>query len=170
MNYVAPRSGDVMKPHMNQRESDMYYYTLDKSRSLAICITAIKSQKVRLPKFSDIDDNAYQRDLLALREDPSKSMRNEVVILIGKKPGVPDDFAHAVNFGCSQIWDHFGAYPRIGARYDTTSLDFDAYNNRIMPDDVFGPRGDFERFQDAVNMRADVFTSGDAYDEYYDGQ
>ena len=170
MNYVAPRSGDVMKPHMNQREQDMYYYTLDKSRSLAICITAIKSQKVRLPKFSDIDDNAYQRDLLALREDPSKSMRNEVVILIGKKPGVPDDFAHAVNFGCSQIWDHFGAYPRIGARYDTTSLDFDVDNNRIMPDDVFGPRGDFERFQDAVNMRADVFTSGDVYDEYYDGQ
>ena len=165
INYVAPRSGDVMKPHTNQREADLYYYTLDKSRSLAVCITAIKGQRIRFPKFQESDDNAYQRDFLALREDPSKSLRNEIVILIIKKPGVPDDFAHAVNFGCSQIWDHFGAYPRLGSRYDTSVLAFDENNAPIIPDETFGPRGDFERFRDAAEMRAALFTTGD--EDYY---
>lgn len=166
INYVPPRSGDVMRPHTNQREADLYYYTLDKSRSLAICIQAIKSSRIRFPSFRDDDQSACPRDFLALREDPSKSARNETVILITKKPGVPDDFAHAVNFGCSQIWDHFGAYPKIGSRYDTSSLDFDENNNRIVEPEVFGPRGDFERFMDAVDMRVSMFRTGADLDEW----
>lgn len=163
INYVAPHSGDVMKPHTNMREADLYYYTLDKSRSLAVCIMAIKSRRIQFPRFAESDEKAVARDFLALREDPRTSLRNETVILIGKKPGVPDDFAHAVNFGCSQIWDHFGAYPRIGSRYDTTALDYDENNNPLIPDEVFGPRGDFERFQDAVNMRAATMEIDDFY-------
>lgn len=154
VNYVRPRSGDVMQPHTGQRESDLYYYTLDKSRSLAICIMAIKANRIRFMPFDPSDEKAYQRDFLALREDPRKSLGNDTVILIVKKPGVPDDFAHAVNFGCSQIWDHFGAYPRIGSRYDASILDYDEHNRRILDDETFGPRGDFERFRDAVEARA----------------
>lgn len=156
INYVRPRAGDVMVPHTGMRESDLYYYTLDKSRSLAITVMSIKATRVRVPKFAETDEKAFQRDLLALREDPRKSMGNETVVLIVKKPGVPDDFAHAVNFGCSQIWDHFGAYPKIGAKYDASILDFDENHTQIMDDEVFGPRGDFERFKSAVELRAAV--------------
>lgn len=161
INYVRPRAGDVMVPHTGMRESDLYYYTLDKSRSLAITVMSIKAIRVRLPGFAETDEKAFQRDLLALREDPRKSMGNETVVLIVKKPGVPDDFAHAVNFGCSQIWDHFGAYPKIGTRYDASVLDFDENHNRIMDDEVFGPRGDFERFKAAVDLRATVIRPED---------
>ena len=156
INYVRPRSGDVMKPHTGMRESDLYYYTLDKSRSLAVCIMALKAGRIRHPKFSDTDEDAYQRDWLALREDPRVSLGKDTVMLIIKKPGVPDDYAMAVNFGCSQIWDHHGAYPRIGTRYDASILDYDENNKQIMADDVFGPRGDFERFRDAVELQASV--------------
>lgn len=156
INYVRPRAGDVMVPHTGMRESDLYYYTLDKSRSLAITVMSIKATRVRVPKFAETDEKAFQRDLLALREDPRKSMGNETVVLIVKKPGVPDDFAHAVNFGCSQIWDHFGAYPKIGTKYDASILDFDENHTQIMDDEVFGPRGDFERFKSAVELRAAV--------------
>lgn len=156
INYVRPRAGDVMVPHTGMRESDLYYYTLDKSRSLAITVMSIKATRVRVPKFSETDEKAFQRDLLALREDPRKSMGNETVVLIVKKPGVPDDFAHAVNFGCSQIWDHFGAYPKIGTKYDASILDFDENHKQIMDDEAFGPRGDFERFKSAVELRAAV--------------
>lgn len=162
INYVRPHAGDVMVPRTNQREADLYYYTLDKSRSLSVCLMAIKACRLRLPQFSETDETAYQRDLLALREDPRTSLGNETVILIVKKPGVPDDFAHAVNFGCSQIWDHFGAYPRIGTRYDASVLDFDENGRQIMPDEVFGPRGDFERFTDAVNQRAVLVEAEDS--------
>ena len=154
INYVRPHSGDVMQPHTGQREADLYYYTLDKSRSLAVTLMAIKSCRLRFPPFVPEDSKAYQLDFLALREDPRQSLGNETVILITKKPGAPDDFAHAVNFGCSQIWDHFGAYPRIGSRYDASVLDFDENHNRILSDEAFGPRGDFERFREALETRA----------------
>jgi len=164
INYVAPRSGDVMRPHTNVRESDLYYYSLDKSRSLAVTVMALKSQRIQIPAFDVADEGAYQRDFLALREDPRKSLSNDTVIIIIKKPGVPDDFAHAVNFGCSQIWDHFGAYPRIGTRYDTSLLELNEDGTPIMPDEVFGPRGDFDRFKNAVDLQAEVFrTDGDYY-------
>lgn len=156
INYVRPRAGDVMKPHTGMRESDLYYYTLDKSRSLAVCIMAIKAGRIRFTPFKEDDPDALPKDFLALREDPRVSLGKDTVILIVKKPGVPDDFAHAVNMGCSQIWDHFGAYPQIGTRYDASILDYDENNNKIMPDEVFGPRGDFERFRDAVELRASV--------------
>lgn len=164
INYVAPRSGDVMKPSASQREYDMHYYTLDKSRSLAMCIMSIKLKRIRFRHFNHEDPEAYVRDFLALREDPSESRSREVVILIIKKPGVPDDFAHAVNFGCSQIWDHFGAYPQLGSKYDTSILNLDEDHNAILADDVFGPRNDFERFQDACNMNATVIEPDDYYD------
>ena len=156
MDYVRPHSGDVMQKRDAIREPDMYYFNIDKSRSLAVCILSIKSNRIRLRPFKTDDDQAYQRDFLALREDPRQSLGNETVILIIKKPGVPDDFAHAVNFGCSQIWDHFGAYPALGSRYDASILDFDENNQQIMPDEQFGPRGDWERFENAVNLRASI--------------
>lgn len=159
MDYVRPHSGDVMQKRDAVREPDMYYYNVDKSRSLAVCIMAIKSNRIRFKPFKPEDDKAYQRDFLALREDPRKSLGNETVILIIKKPGVPDDFAHAVNFGCSQIWDHFGAYPAIGSRYDASILDFDENHNRILPDEQFGPRSDWDRFSEAVNMRSAIVDS-----------
>ena len=164
INYVRPHSGDVMQPHTGQREADLYYYTLDKSRSLAITLMAIKSCRIRFPEFSPEDAKAYQLDFLALREDPRKSLGNETVILITKKSGVPDDFAHAVNFGCSQIWDHFGAYPRIGSRYDASILDYDENNHKILADNVFGPRGDFERFMAALDARAAVVGPDSLFD------
>lgn len=154
INYVRPRAGDVMKPRTGMREADLYYYTLDKSRSLAVCIMALKSKRVQLPAFKTDDAEAYQRDFLALREDPITSYGCTTTILITKKPGVPDDFAHAVNFGCSQIWDHFGAYPKIGTRYDTA--DFEAPPAEYDEFANFGPRGDFDRFQEALEMRATV--------------
>lgn len=165
INYIMPSAGDVMKPHAGQREADLYYYTLDKTRSLSVVVTAIKSSRIRTWKFKEEDKQAVQQDLLALREDPHKTQRGDTVIIIIKKPSVPDDFAHAVNFGCSQIWDHFGAYPRIGTRYDTTELTFDENHNPILPDDVFGPRGDFERFKDAVDMRAAMVETEGVYGE-----
>lgn len=159
INYVRPHSGDVMKPRAAQREADLYYYTLDKSRSLAVTLMAIKSGRLRFPDFQQEDQDAYQRDFLALREDPRKTLGNEIIMLIIKKPGVPDDFAHAVNFGCSQIWDHFGAYPKIGSKYDAAVLEPDMDPETVEEADLaslYGPRGDFARFCDAVNERAAV--------------
>ena len=163
INYTGPSAGDVMRPHTGVRESDLYYYTMDKSRSLSVIVNAIKACRIRLPEFPPEDANAFQRDLLALRDDPRRTRSNDVVVVIIKKPGVPDDFAHAVNFGCSQIWDHFGAYPRIGTRYDTSLLEpTDGDDARDLRQ--AGPRGDFDRFMDAVDMRAQMVEEPGSYE------
>lgn len=155
-NYVRPRSGDIVQLHKSERETDLYYYTLDKSRSLAVNVQAIKDKRLRIPPFNPEDENAPQMDLLALREDPRTGPGNNIVILIIKKPGVPDDTAHAINFGASAIWDRYGAYPKLGVKYDASILEFDENHQKIMPDEAFGPRGDFDRFQKAVNDRVTV--------------
>ena len=162
ISYIATRSGDVMKPSAGQREPDLYYYTLDKSRSLAMCIAAIKMKRIRFRRFNHEDQSAYPRDFLALYEDPREMRGRETIIYIMRRSGVPDDFAHAVNFGCSQIWDHFGAYPRIGQKYDTSLLDVETHRVPV-EEDAFGPRGDFERFQDGINGMCSVIQPDDYF-------
>ena len=76
---------------------------MDKSRSLALLIQTIKDGNVRIPKFNIEDRQELPYDFLALMEDP-RTYNNETVVLIGKKPGVPDDFAHAVNFAAMAIF------------------------------------------------------------------
>lgn len=160
--YGPPRGGDVMRLAKAQRETDMTYYVTDKSRSLAMCVAGIKAKRIRIPHFVHDDENDPIRDLLALIEDPRDIRGRDIVILIGRKAGRPDDLAHAINFACTQIGDAFGAYLPIGRRYDTSKLE------PLMDDEieqVYGPRGDFERFQDAISENATVITPYD--EEYY---
>ena len=160
--YGPPRGGDVMRLAKAQRETDMTYYVTDKSRSLAMCVAGIKAKRIRIPHFIHDDENDPIRDLLALIEDPRDIRGRDIVILIGRKAGRPDDLAHAINFACTQIGDAFGAYLPIGRRYDTSKLE------PLMDDEieqVYGPRGDFERFQDAISENATVITPYD--EEYY---
>lgn len=158
--YGPPRGGDVMRLAKAQRETDLTYYVTDKSRSLAMCIAGIKSKRIRIPHFNHEDENDPIRDFLALIEDPRDIRGRDVVILIGRKAGRPDDLAHAVNFACTQIGDALGAYLPVGRRYDTSKLE------PLMEDEiehVYGPRGDFERFQDAISMNCAVVAPDDDY-------
>ena len=152
--YGPPRGGDVMRLAKAQRETDLTYYVTDKSRSLAMCIAGIKAQRVRIPHFNHEDENDPIRDFLALIEDPRDIRGRDVVILIGRKAGRPDDLAHAVNFACCQIGDAFGAYLPIGRKYDTSKLEpLDADEENDL---VYGPRGDFDRFQDAISANCSI--------------
>ena len=161
--YVGPRGGDIMKLSPAQREPDLKFYTVDKSRSLAMCIAGIKAKRIRCRRFNPEDEDAYIRDFLALIEDPRESRGKETVILISKKISVPDDFSHAVNFGCCQIFDRFGAYIPIGSKYDATRLLFDENHKPLIPDEVFGPRGDFDRFVAGCNEAVSVIEPDDDY-------
>lgn len=160
--YGPPRGGDVMRLAKAQRETDLSYYITDKSRSLAMCIAGIKAKRIRVRRFNHDDESEPIRDFLALVEDPRDIRGREVVILIGRKACQSDDLAHAVNFACTQIGDTFGAYLPVGRRYDTSRLE-PLYEEEIP--EVYGPRGDFERFQDAISMNCAVVTQD--YDDFY---
>lgn len=158
--YVAPRGGDIMKLSPAQREPDLKFYTVDKSRSLAMCIAGLKAKRIRVRRFNPEDPEEPVMDFLALVEEPRETKGKETAILITKKMSAPDDFSHAVNFACCQIFDRFGAYIPIGQKYDSS---------RILSieeqEPIYGPRGDFDRFNDGFDMSPTVITPDD--DLYY---
>lgn len=49
--YVGNMIGDVIKFHPAQRDTDRYYYSLDKARSLSIMVQALKDKRIRVPWF-----------------------------------------------------------------------------------------------------------------------
>lgn len=51
-SYTGPKKGDIVTLDKAQQEADFINYTLDKSRSLAVLIQALKDASVRLMKFN----------------------------------------------------------------------------------------------------------------------
>lgn len=146
--YTGPKKGDVITFDKAQQQPDYVNYTIDKSRSLAIVIQAIKDGSLRIPKFNVQDPSGITFDFMALKEDPRQLAGARTVVLIGKKNKVPDDWAHAVNFGASAIWYKFHIYPVLGQKYDVSVLQ-DEYDN-------FSPRSEFQQFANAIAARAAV--------------
>lgn len=153
--YTGPKKGDIVTLNKAQQQPDFYNYTLDKSRSLALLIQTVKDGTVRLPMFNVEDKSELPFDLLALKEDPRNYQSNNTVVLIGKKPGVPDDFAHAVNFACMAIFQRHHCYPTLGERYDASVLSSE-YSN-------FSPRSEFQKFVDIVSTRPVVIQPTEEY-------
>ena len=158
--YVGPRGGDIMKLSPAQREPDLKFYTVDKSRSLAMCIAGLKSKRIRVRRFNPEDPEEPIMDFLALVEEPREVKGKETSILITKKMSAPDDFSHAVNFGCCQIFDKFGAYIPISQKYDSARY-LDTEEQPV----IYGPRGDFDRFTDGFDVAPTVITPD--YDDFY---
>ena len=50
--YTGPKKGDIISYDKAQQQSDYYNYTIDKSRSLAIIVQALKDTSVRVMKFN----------------------------------------------------------------------------------------------------------------------
>ena len=67
------------------------------------------------------------------------------MVLIGKKPGIPDDFAHAVNFAVMALFERFHCYSVLGERYDVSQLESEFTN--------FSPRSEFQHFVDHLQAR-----------------
>ena len=106
-----------------------------------------------MPWFEDKDTEFKSNttlDLLALIECPTFTRANDPVYLIGRKPGIPDDFAHALNFACSAIWDKIRAYPALGRRYTTDSLD----DKTIMPEITRDESSWYNNFDDSIFREA----------------
>ena len=46
--YTGPKKGDIISYDKAQQQADYYNYTIDKSRSLALIVQALKDTSVRL--------------------------------------------------------------------------------------------------------------------------
>lgn len=146
--YSSPSSGDVIKFHKGNRDDNSYYYSIDKSRSLAVIIEAVKNAAVTNPWFDEKDPDPVPMELLSLIEQPKETASGGVIYLIGRKSSAPDDYAHALNFACSAIWDHFRSYPKLGIRYEI-SQDNDEYADSTDIQEVWDDPSAWDEFTQA---------------------
>lgn len=86
-------------------------YMIDKSRSLRTMAAMFRHGKIALPEFESLGD--LRGDLLTLFEDVQHRMHGSDITLVRKTKNTFDDFAHALNIGCSAIWVHVGMYPSM---------------------------------------------------------
>jgi len=95
------------------------YYTLDKTRSLALSLGAIKAKQLLLPEYSTCSD--LLDDFLALGEDIRKTQNCGEIRLITRMGTHPDDTAHAINLAANAAWYINQRRPSLGSlisRYD----------------------------------------------------
>jgi hypothetical protein len=88
-------------------------YMIDKSRSLRTLAAMLRYGKIALPAFSGLDRGGLVDDLLALFEDVQHRQHGSDLILVRKTQNKFDDFAHALNIGCSALWTSAGTYPSV---------------------------------------------------------
>lgn len=86
-------------------------YSIDKTQSLVILCNMIKGGRVTLPIYEKA--SGCVDDLLALMEEVREVPGRSDVRMITRLMNKPDDFAHALNLGCSCIWYIQDRYPTL---------------------------------------------------------
>jgi len=97
-------------PHAGEMRG---YFALDKARSLVLQATCIKGNVIWLPEYESSKNVTH--DLLALLEDKHEMPKGADIYLVRKQPKLPDDFAHALNYGCVAIWHMTKRYPDLSS-------------------------------------------------------
>lgn len=95
------------------------YYSLDKTRSLALTLAAIKAKKLLLPEYDSCPD--LLDDFLALGEDVRSTQNSGDIRIITRMGTHPDDTAHAVNLAANAMWYTNKCRPDLGSmvsKYD----------------------------------------------------
>jgi hypothetical protein len=93
------------------------HYSLDKTRSLLYTCQAIKLKQVRFFQYdwASQDMPGLISDFLALVENKADSRTSSDIYTITRNTLLTDDFAQAVNLGCSALWHINDAWPNFAA-------------------------------------------------------
>lgn len=87
------------------------YFGLDKPRSLVLQAYCIKGGLITLPEYESSKD--VTSDLLNLIEERKEVPRASDLVLIRRRPKFPDDFSHALNYGCVAMWHKEQRWPDL---------------------------------------------------------
>ena len=105
--YVSAPQSKMLE---SRAEGGRVYWSLDKARSLTLLCHAIKAGFVGLPEWES--SKRFTTDFLALIEDYIERPGAANILRVIRKPGAPDDIAHAINFATVGLWHRHG-YPNF---------------------------------------------------------
>ena len=105
------------------------YFRSDKTRTLLYVIGCLKQGKLRFFQYDGGAASAgtsLMDDFLALIEEKSGGLTGNETYCINRNHAVPDDFAHAVAFGCLTLWHVTGNWPNfaISQQPDATEVGY----------------------------------------------
>jgi hypothetical protein len=91
------------------------HYRVDKSRTLLLTCAMIKCKQLQFfnKDYVSKEDRGLIWDFLALVEDKVTTMAAGEIYRITRQEGFTDDFAQAVNLGCTAIWYRTGKWPKL---------------------------------------------------------
>lgn len=98
-----------------QQSGSRASYSVDKTKSLLLTLSAVKHKQITVPVFDVNDETAVQRDLLAVVEHKQEMLRGSNVYLLERAPGKSDDGAHALNIGFMCTCTVMQSYPVFSA-------------------------------------------------------
>jgi len=117
--YTGPTSKPIVNFHPPDEMGNRRYYSVDKTRALALVCSAINADMVRFPQWpshTEIDHVVYE-DFLALVEDKIDRPGASDLYRITRNPKQPDDFCHALTFACLAQWHAELAFPDLARRF-----------------------------------------------------
>lgn len=127
MGYVQAGSRAICKfvpPTPLQPRS---HYTVDKARSLQMTTEALKSCYLRTFKYDYLNEDqaGLLHDFTHLVEAETVGRGGRAIYKIIREVGHSDDFAQAVNYGCTAIWHAHNSWPRFSEETDRYQSDFE---------------------------------------------
>jgi hypothetical protein len=113
--YTRSASKDIMTYHKSQHEHHRDYWLLDKARSLQLVCQCFKLKWLRSFKYDKVskDNPGLLCDFLSLTENKVEMPRGPDIYMIQRSPHSPDDFAHAVTYGCAIVWHVSQSWPNL---------------------------------------------------------
>jgi hypothetical protein len=115
LRLVRSASQDLMVYKPPTEINHRAHYSLDKTRSLLYTCQAIKLKQVRFFQYdwASQDSPGLISDFLALVEEKAESRLGGDIYTITRNTLLTDDFAQAVNLGCSALWHVNNAWPNF---------------------------------------------------------
>ena len=113
VKYHGAASKNLLVYHEPTADHPRHWYSLDKSRSLALTCLAIKFGHIRFFEydFHSAEDPGLLHDFLALLEEKFSNRGGTDAYYISSHPSLPDDFAQAVNIGSCAMWHLLQQWP-----------------------------------------------------------
>lgn len=115
VRLVRSASQDLMVYKPPTQINHRAHYSLDKTRSLLYTCQAIKLLQVRFFQYDweSQENPGLIADFLALVENKADSHSGSDIYTIQRNVLLSDDFAQAVNIGCSALWHTNQAWPNF---------------------------------------------------------
>lgn len=125
VQYVGGGQNSLMTKVKATHRSMRTYFRLNKSRSLLNTCMAIRTGNIRFFRYDYVgpDNPGLIHDFLALYEERIEHKSGSNVYLVARNQASTDDFAQAVNIGCSALWYMTKSWPtfKVDPKYNMTA-------------------------------------------------